>query len=165
MPKLVTIENHLTVEQLEQRYRYARQVTEKIHYQIVWLLATGRTCLEVSQVTGYSRNWIYRLVRRYNTQGVKGLGDQRKRNIGRESLLEDIDQAQLWQLLQQPAPDGGLWNSRKLADWLSLHIGRQVSRQRGWEYLQQMGFRLKVPRPNHYESDFSEQMLWKKNSR
>ena len=31
MPKLVTIENHLTVEQLEQRYRNAREVTEKIH--------------------------------------------------------------------------------------------------------------------------------------
>lgn len=164
MPKLVTIENHFTVEQLEQRYRNAREVTEKIHYQTIWLLATGRTCLEVSEVTGYSRNWIYRLVRRYNAQGAKGLGDQRKRNIGRESLLEDVEQAQLWQLLQQPAPDGGLWNSRKLADWLSAHIGRQVSRQRGWEYLQQMGFRLKIPRPSHRESCLSEQMLWKKNS-
>lgn len=164
MPKLVTIENHLTVEQLEQRYRSAREVTEKIHYQTIWLLATGRTCLEVSEVTGYSRNWIYRLVRRYNTQGVKGLGDQRKTNIGRESLLEDVDQAQLWQLLQQPAPDGGLWNSRKLADWLSDKIGRQVSRQRGWEYLQQMDFRLKMPRPSHRDSSLSEQMLWKKNS-
>ena len=99
-------------------------------------MAIGRTCLEVSEITGYSRNWIYRLVRRYNTEGTKGLGDQRKRNIGRESLLDDVNQAQLWQLLQQPAPDGGLWNSRKLADWLSDKIGRQVSRQRGWEYLQ-----------------------------
>ncbi|NES63934.1 MAG: hypothetical protein F6K24_00880 [Okeania sp. SIO2D1] len=48
MPKLVTIENHFTVEQLEQRYRNAREVTEKIHYQTIWLLATGRTCLEIS---------------------------------------------------------------------------------------------------------------------
>ncbi|NEQ76542.1 MAG: hypothetical protein F6K23_28025 [Okeania sp. SIO2C9] len=48
MPKLVTIENHFTVEQLEQRYRNAHEVTEKIHYQTIWLLATGRTCLEVS---------------------------------------------------------------------------------------------------------------------
>lgn len=55
MPKLVTIEKHLTVEQLEQRYRNVREVTEKIHYQVIWLLATGRTCLEVSEVTGYSR--------------------------------------------------------------------------------------------------------------
>nr|WP_293110635.1 winged helix-turn-helix domain-containing protein [Okeania sp. SIO2F4] len=52
----------------------------------------------------------------------------------------------------QPSPDGGLSNSTKLADWLSAHIGRQVSRHRGWEYLQQMGFRLKVPRPSHRKS-------------
>ena len=125
-------------------------------------MATGRTCLEVSEITGYSRNWIYRLVGRYNTEGTKGLGDQRKRNIGRESLLDDVDQAQLWQLLHQPAPDGGLWNSRKLADWLSDKIGRQVSRQRGWEYLQQMDFRLKVPRPSHRDSCLSETFVVEK---
>lgn len=71
MPKLVAIKNHISVQGLEQRYRYAREVTEKSHYQVIWLLASGRTSLEVSQVTGYSRNWIYRLVRRYNTQGAE----------------------------------------------------------------------------------------------
>lgn len=138
MPKLITIQNHLTIKQLEQRYRCAREVTEKVHYQVIWLLASGKTCLEVCQVTGFSRNWIYRLVRRYNTLGVEALGDQRKKNIGREPLLQDLDQAQLCHLLEQPAPDGGLWNSTKVADWLSQKLGRQVSRQRGWEYLRQM---------------------------
>ena len=74
MPKLIRIEEHLTLEELEQRYRNAREVTEKIHYQTIWLLATGRTSSEVSEITGYSRNWIYRLVRRYNAQGTEGLG-------------------------------------------------------------------------------------------
>ena len=31
MPKLITIEEHLTLEELEQRYRNTREVTEKIH--------------------------------------------------------------------------------------------------------------------------------------
>ena len=31
MPKLVTIEKHLRVENLEERYRNAQEVTEKIH--------------------------------------------------------------------------------------------------------------------------------------
>jgi hypothetical protein len=38
-----------------------------------------------------------------------------------------------------------------------------VSRQRGWEYLRQMTFRLRVPRPSHTESDYCEQQAWKKN--
>jgi len=128
MPKLVAIKNHISVQQLEQRYPYAREVTEKSHYQVIWLLANGRTSLEVSQVTGYSRNWIYRLVRRYNTQGAEAYLRLKKKSLGRESLLQDVDQAHLWQLVQQPAPDGGLWNSRKVADWLSEKMGFPVSR-------------------------------------
>ena len=132
---------------------------------MIWLLASGRTSLEVSQVTGYSRIWIDRLVRRYNTQAPEAFLRPKKKNLGRESLLQDVDQAQLWQLVQQPAPDGGLWNGRKVADWLSEKMGFQVSRQRGWQYLQQIGFRLKTLRPSHTDSGFSQPLpQWKKNS-
>lgn len=106
----------------------------------------------MSQVTGSSRNWIDRLVRRYNTQGAEACLRPKKKNLGRESLLLDVDQAQLWQLVQQPAPDAGLWNGRKVADWLSEKMGFQVSRQRGWQYLQQIGFRLKTPGQSHSDS-------------
>lgn len=40
-------------------------------------------------------------------------------NQGTRPLVDDIQQAQLWQALQEKAPDGGLWNERKVADWLS----------------------------------------------
>ena len=46
----------------------------------------------------------------------------------------------LWQVLQEKAPDGGLWNGRK-SDWLTSLTGRQISRQRGGEILRQMTFR------------------------
>jgi hypothetical protein len=77
-------------------------------------------------------------------------------------MLSDVQQAQLWQVLQSPPPDGGLWNGRKVADWIAQLIGRPVSRQRGWEYLRQMTFRLRVPRPHHEEADPIEQQDWKK---
>ena len=50
-----------------------------------------------------------------------------------------------------------------MADWLSEVTGTTVSRQRGWEILRQMTFRLRVPRPSHTESDPVEQEAWKKN--
>jgi transposase len=118
--------------------------------------------LEVSQVTGYSRIWIYQLVRRYNEHGPEGVGDLRHGNSGKKPLLTDEQQAQLWQVLQYPAPDGGLWNGRKVADWLSEITGHRISRHRGWEYLKQMTFRLRVPRPEHREGDPVEQNEWKK---
>ena len=45
-------------------------------------------------------------------------------------------------------------------------IGRAVNpvnRQRGWEYLRQMRFRLRVPRPKDTHSRGEEQAEWKKN--
>ncbi len=104
-------------------------------------------------VTGYSRGWIYELVWGYNHLGPESLGDQRDQNRDSDPLLNDIEQAQLWLVLQQPPPDGGLWNGRKVADWMSELKGYKVSRQRGWEYLKSMKFRLRVPRPEHQQSD------------
>jgi transposase len=38
-------------------------------------LAQGKTTEEVVELSGYSRGWIYKLVRRYNEQGASALGD------------------------------------------------------------------------------------------
>ena len=165
MPRRITITPHLTPEELESRYRQAKDPVERTHHQIIWLLASGKRTEEVAAVTGYSRSWIYELVWGYNRIGPQTLGDHRHHNRGSsEPLLDDVQQAHLWQALQAPPEDGGQWNGRSCADWIAQLIGRPVSRQRGWEYLQQMRFRLGVPRPQHTESSQEEQAQWKKKS-
>ena len=73
--------------------------------------------------------------------------------------------AQLLQAIQGPAPDGGLWNGRKVADWMSEVLGQKVSPQRGWEYLKAMEYRLRIPRPENKQADPIEQEAWKKAHR
>jgi Winged helix-turn helix len=73
MPKKVQLEPHLSVQELYTRYRTSSRLVERSHYQIIWLLASGHTPLAVSQVTGYSRIWIYQLLRRYNQLGAGAL--------------------------------------------------------------------------------------------
>ncbi len=163
MPKRIRVATHLNLEELEQRYRQATDGIQSRQYQIIWLLAQGKKTEEVEEITSYSRTWIYALVKRYNESGVEGLGDHRHSNQGTEPLVDDIQQAHLWQALQGKAPDGGLWNGRKVADWLTEATGTHISRQRGWEILRQMTFRLRVPRPSHTKSDYFEQSAWKKN--
>ena len=165
MPKRITIAPHLSLEELEHRYRQAKNPIERSHYQIIWLLASGRRSEDVAAITGYSRNWIYELVWGYNRIGPETLGDGRQDNPGAEALLNDVQQANLWQALKGAAPDGGLWNGRKVAEYLSELIGQAINRQQGWEYLKQMRMRLRVPRPAHSEADPDEQDAWKKKTR
>jgi len=163
MPKKLSLSQHLSTQELLNRYRNARKVIEKSHYQVIWLLSTGKTIKQVAETTNYTQTWIYQLINRYNEQGEEGLGDLRASNPGKEPLLNDVQQAQLHQVLTNPAADGGLWNGRKVAEWMSEVTRKKVSRMRGWEYLKQMEYSLKVPRPEHDEISLAEQQSWKKN--
>jgi transposase len=162
MPKRISIEPYLSIDELENRYRQSKNAIERTHYQTIWLLAQGKTTAEVAAVTGYGISWIYELVRSYNRYGPEMLGDRRKYNTGAEPLLNDVQLAQLWQALQSKPEDGGLWNGPKVAAWISDLLGRKVSPQRGWEYLRGLEMRLRVPRPHHQETSWEEQEAWKK---
>ena len=164
MPTRITLAEHLSVEELEQSYRRAKDGIESRQFHVLWLLAQGKKTSDVSSIAGYSRNWIYRIVKRYNSCGVQAVRDRRQDNYGTNSILDDAEQAELWQVLQEAAPDGGLWNGRKVADWLSARKGEPVHRQRGWEILKQMTFRLRVPRPQHTKANPEEQDVWKKTN-
>lgn len=165
MPKSIEIAPHLSVADLETRYRQCRDPVERSHYQIIWLLAQAYSPAEVAQVTGYSRAWIYELIWGYNEQGPESLVDYRHGHPGRLTLLDDEQQAMLLQALQEPPPDGGKWNGRKVADWMSALLERPIHRQRGWDYLKAMEFRLRVPRPHNPDADETEAAEWKKKSR
>jgi hypothetical protein len=66
------------------------------------------------------------LVKRYNQWGPSGLGDRRSQNQGSKPLIEDIEQAQLWQVLQDNSPDGaGRFHSQILAQ-LKFENGTSV---------------------------------------
>ncbi len=163
------IEPHLNSEELEDRYRKAHDPVERSHYQILWLIAEGKTTTEVMEVTGYCRGWIQQLARRYNAHGPEALGDRRQRNPGARdrALLGADQQEELAEALSKPPPDGGMWNSRKVGEWIERKTGKVVAskKQRGWDYLKSLGNSPKVPRPRHASADKAEQEGFKKDSR
>ncbi len=143
MPRRIIVQPHLSVAALEQQYRQASEPVKRSHFQILWLLAQGHNAEQVAQVTGYTPVWIRQLAKRYNQEGPQALGDRRRHNPGGQFFLSPEQQARLQHAIaSEPAPDGGVWNSRTVAAWISQETGREVYPQRGWDYLRRLGFTL-----------------------
>jgi transposase len=168
MPKKIKLEPHLSSQELQNRYRKAPDAVLRSHYQIVWLISEGNTTSQVMEATGYSRGWIQQLARRYNADGPEVLGDGRHNNPGaKERALLDGDQLrELSEALKKPPSDGGMWNSRKVGEWIEDKSAKKVAskKQRGWEYLKKLGQSPKAPRPHHQKANEHEQEAFKKAS-
>lgn len=165
---MARVVEHLPVEDLEARFRAARDATEARHLQAIWLLAQGYTVLEVAEVLAFVPRWVEELAARYNAHGPAALGDQRRRNGRAASLLTEAVLAALATRLREgPPADGGLWNGPKVAAWIAGHIGRaQVHPQRGWEALKRLGWSIQAPRPRHPRAATPEQReAFKKSSK
>src|SRR4028118_64010 len=163
------IVEHLSVEELEARYRAAQDATEARHLQAIWLLAQGRTFLEVAEVLAFVPRWVEQLAARYNASGPEALGDRRRRNGKAASLLPPGPPARpaarasrpagpltpellaaLGGRLERPPEDGGVWSGPKVAAWMARRLGLQkVHPQRGWDALRRLRWALQAPGPRH----------------
>ena len=155
---MARIVGHLPVGELEARYRAAQDATEARHLQAIWLLAQGRSVLEVSEILSFVPRWVTQLAARYNASGPAALGDLRRRNGKAASLLTEAALAALAKRLKEPPEDGGLWSGPKVAAWMARHLGlAKVHPQRGWEALQRIGWSPQAPRPRHARAATPEQ--------
>lgn len=161
MPRRVRVSPHLGAEELERRYRRARDPVARSHWHMLWLLATGRQLREVAAVTGYSTRWVSAVLHRYNAEGPGGVGDRRRANPGVAPALTSARQVALRAALRQPPADGGLWTGPKVAAWIAEQTGRAVGPQCGWEYLKRLDCVLRRPRPRHVKADPEAQAAFK----
>jgi len=161
--RTMKITQHLSVAELEQRYRQAHDPVERSHWHIIWLHAQGYPVRTIMAVTSYSQNWVYTILHRYDTLGPDGVGDGRHNNPGHTPLVPPEVREKLRQMLDGPAPDGGIWTSKKVAAWLEQELGvEHIHIPRAWELLRSLGYRSSAPRPRHAKADPAVQAEWKK---
>lgn len=154
----------VTLEELEARFRTAKDVVERSHCQVVWLLAKGHSTREVAELVALSPRWVNKLARRFEAEGLEALGDRRRRNAGAKPLLSAEDLEALRARLKTPPDDGGVWSGPKVARWIAARLGL-VHAPRGWEALQKLGWSLQAPRPRNPQAAGPEaQAAFKKSS-
>ena len=164
---MALVADHLSVAELPAGYRGSKEATLARHYQVIWLLAQGRSCAEVAQLTSLARRWVEQLLARYNQFGPSSLGDRRRGNGAKPTILTPKILDMLKERLTSPPDDGGVWTSRKVAALIAAELGlAAVAEQRGWEALRAMGWTIQRPRPRHARAASPEaQAEYKKASR
>ena len=153
---------------LEGLYRKASDPVLRTHLLMVWRMSLGDPIREVARMVGYSEKWTREIARRYEREGVEGLGDRRHGNPGakQRALLDEEGQAELREaLLEGSPPGGGMWSGPKVARWIAQRNGlEKVHVQRGFEYLRKIRYSPQVPRPQNASADAQEQQAFKKVS-
>jgi transposase len=48
--------------------------------------------------------------------------------------------------------------------WIAAATGQEIHPQRGWDYLQKLGFTLEHPRPRHGKADAAAEVAFKKGA-
>lgn len=163
MARRIKLSTCLSEEELGKRYRSEKEAVARSHWQILWLLRSGKSTAEVAEVTGYCQDWIHKLVRKYNAIGEAAIGDKRRGHSGRPRLLSSEQDNELKVELEKAEAAGSAWNSVQTAVWMSQKLGRTVRPNRGLETLHRLGFSTKTPRPRHAKADVEGQEFFKKN--
>jgi transposase len=164
MGRHIHLQPHLSIEELERRYRSAKEPNERTWWQMLWLLAQGHTATELSAVIGYRAYWIGQIAKRYNEQGPEAMQNRRHTTSYRPPpVLSLALQEELRGLLTAARARNEPWTGQDVAAWMAEQLGRPVSYRLGWSYLVRLKHSPQVPRPQHALADPAEQETFKKS--
>jgi transposase len=165
MARRIHLRSDISVDELERRYRAAKEPHERSWWQILWLLSRGQKAKDIAESTGYSAYWIGQIAKRYNAEGAEGMRNRQHTHSHRgQPLLSPALLAELAEAVRGPAPEGDEWLGRTVAAWMSQKLGRPVHVQLGWVYLVKLEGKRRKPRPRHVQADAAEQEAFKKRS-
>ena len=137
MPKRIRLKGELSAKELKRRSWMTQEPRERMWWRILWLLAQGKTAVEVAKATGYTHRWVGQVAKRYNARGPEGMANRRRAHSGRPpNLLSAQQQVALRRLLAGPSPAApARWTAPMVADWMAATLGRPVNKQTAWLYL------------------------------
>lgn len=150
------------VAELKRHYQKSTCAVERRRAHVIWLLASGKSRVEVINLTAYSLPSVLDAIHRYNQDGFEGLRDLRHTNPGAPTLLSDQELLLLAQTVRQDFEKGIVWNGTDVRTWVQTTLGKQIRFQRAYELLDAIGFSLQVPRPRHAKSSDAARADFKK---
>jgi len=163
MPKKLTLENHLTKQQLRRKYLSCQHPQEKNRWQAVSLIAEGKIANQVAKQLGMSSNWMSETVHRYNEGGVEAVKNKSKNQESKTLTTEEVKELEK-EMESGKTAAGRLWSSTHIKRWVTEKTGKQIHKTTAWRMFMRLDFTQQVPRPRHQRrASEQEQSEFKKS--
>jgi len=163
MPKKLTLEKHLTGQQLRRKYLSCQHSQEKKRWQALSLIAEGGVASQVAKQLGMSANWISETVHRYNEGGVSGVKNKSKNQDSKTLTTEQVKELES-EIESGKTSRERLWSSTQIKRWVKEKTGKQIHKTTAWRMFAKLNFTQQVPRPAHQRrASEEEQSEFKKS--
>jgi transposase len=163
MPKKLTLEDHLTKQQLRRKYLSCQHSQEKKRWQGLAQIAEGGVAAQVAKDLGMSANWISETVHRYNEGGAIGVKNKSK-NKGSKTLTDEQVKELEKQIESGRSEGGRLWSSTEIGRWVADKTGKQIHKTTAWRMFAKLEFTRQIPRPAHEKRASEEEQAEFKKS-
>jgi transposase len=147
-----------TSKALLERYRREEEGEVRTRLHGLWLLRTGRSMEEVSEIVGVHYRTVQRWVGWYRSGGVVEVGSHHAGGYGQPSWLTPEQEA----VVAEEAAKGTFTTAADVRRWVCDHFGVAYRPKGVYGLLRRLRCRPKVPRPIHVQADLETQEAWKK---
>jgi transposase len=141
---------------------HGRYSTFDTRSRAVLAVERGQPVGQVAEAYGVNRTTLFRWVRRFVTQGSRGL--QRRAGSGRPCLLTAFDMEALNDVVLEPASHFGfetdLWTVSRLRQVIRDQYGVMLSEDTVWRRLRDAGFTYQKPERRYFELNEEAREEW-----
>jgi transposase len=148
------VQNHHSLEELQQRTKALTQKRIWLRYQAVVLAQQGHSAPEIARVLGCSRRAVQTWVAQYNQGGLPAL--QERPHTGRPPRLAEPELLRFQERLEAgPKPEDGVctFRCRDLCRILEEEFGATLRRQAMYDLLHRLDYSSLMPRPQHEQAN------------
>jgi transposase len=143
---------------LHVRYRRERRPDVRPRLHGLWLVRTGKTTRETSEVLGVDERTVQRWLAWYRAGGLALLEGRHSGGQGAPSFLTTEQKAEL----ADEVATGRFRTAAEIRRWVDERWGVAYTEGGMYALLGRLGCAPKVPRPVHEQADHLAQARWKK---
>jgi transposase len=162
MGDLTRAVNHLTVEEVKQKMKEAKDPRQLQRWQIIYTaLIQPRKSDEIAKSIGVSKSLVQKIIPLYNREGPQAIEIKSSGGRYHEYMSEEEEKVFL-EPFYQKAEKGELTTAKEIYIAYEDKIGHKVHKTTIYDILKRHGWRKILPRGRHPKADVEAQEIFKK---